>query len=133
MPAQKTSQQVSPKELELRRISRQRAVLVALVLIGAYGLLNVTGYMNPYLRPSLAPSPDVLDVKLRWGEEFDLWANIKDFTCSVRGEGIIQMILITFVGCFVIQTVVGLFFRLMTNPALYNSFPVRDQWFLGQK
>jgi len=93
----------------------------------------VTGHMNPYLRPAMAQSPDVLDGEVSWGSGFDFWGNVNNFLRSARGEKVVQMILITFTGCFVLQTVVGLFFRMITSAEKYNSFPVRDQWFLGQK
>jgi hypothetical protein len=123
------------QDMDTRRVQATTRLWVVGVMsvVGLVGLYAM-GYVDLDLYPHLAPSPSKLEGEVKWEGDFTLvFRNMADTLFSVRGERIVQMTLLTILGCFALQVVLGLLFRLFTDRQRYDSYDVRDQWFLAQK
>lgn len=104
------------------------AIALCLVIAACY-----IGWIEIHFRAVLAEENPLYHPKIYWGDDFDLFANMKRFFLSLRGEILVTMVFVTMVLMFIIHGIVWLFFRAFMNPELYNSLSERDAWFLGQK
>ena len=109
-----------------------RVPLIIALCMGVLLSASWAGWIEISIQPRLA-DPNRPEPEIKFGDDFDLIQNMKSFFTSVRGEVFIVIVVIVFIGSFVIHTISWALFKALMDKELYAKLSVRDAWFLGQK